>query len=411
MRSAKASETFLAGEIWGFVKLFLKPLMQMIFVSLFKPKSTDRLSTLFYETYSRAWDFAEHSISHHSFSLPSARGAGPVHRTNKLLSDLYGAKFSSLSLGGSSGALLTILTAVLPKIQPARDLILFDSICHQSAIGGLIFGRWKAIRMIRATHAEHQTVFPLTLASVRSTLEHHGPDKFAAIILVLPSYDGYQSPSECEAICAYARSHGITVIVDGAWDSLRFRRPQSQVPALSSISDVWISSPHKRGLTPSSLGCVLTDSEVIARYWDEALELGFRSSSISFVEVMIAEYRLSQVVAGEWNEDLNRADEAARQLRKRIPEIHSNLYVVRPADVQAAYHDPSHILLSTNRIDGLDARDWAETLSNHFAFDVEKATASTLLLLCGSPAHLNQIDQILACLKKALQQTMSESHD
>lgn len=407
----ETTEKIIRHEILGFVALTLKPLFKIVRHTFFSPNNSERLSELICETYSKLWDFAEHSISNQDFGLPSCIGTSPVHRVNNLLCRLYGAKFSSLSFGGSSGAMLTILTAVLPKLHPGRDLILFDDVCHQSTIGGLIFGRWKSVRLVRQKHSEHQTPFPLTFDALKYTVERHNPGRFAAIILVLPSYDGYQSPSECRKIYDYAQSHGITVIIDGAWDSLRFRQDSVNTPPLSSICDIWISSPHKRGLTPSSLGCMLTNKELIARHWDEALELGFRSSSVSFVEIMIAEHRLSQVVAGDWNESFAKADGAAQRLRRRIQDVHEDLYVVPPSDIQAEVNDLSHILISTHKIPLLDAREWAETLSRYFALDVEKATASTMLLLCASPDHLSHIDQIISSLKQALKQTLARRYE
>lgn len=389
-------------ESLSFVFMALRPLLIMTMITVFRPDKLKRLSTAFSELYSKLWDIGEHSISHHGFTLPSALGETPTHRINSLLSELYDAPFASLSFGGSSGALLTLLTAVVPKLQPNRDLILFDDTCHQSTIGGLIFGRWKAIRLERRITPKLETVSPVTFEAVKKAVELYGPDKFAAIILVLPSYDGFRSPSEDIKIYNYAKSHGILVIVDGAWDALRFRQPKSKAPPLSSICDVWVTSPHKRGLTPSSLGCILTKSETIARLWDDALDLGFRSSSVSFVEIMIAEHRLTQIVSGDWDRAFEQAQRAGEILSERIHEIHPNLHIVKPTDVQAETHDQTHILISVDGISNLDARRWAETLSQHFAIDVEKATSSTLLLLCGSPNHLTQIDTIIFLFKKAL---------
>lgn len=393
----------------SFTKLAMKPLLKMATASLFKPKDIDSQSNVFSELYSNLWDFAEHSISHDGLALPSSLGSGPVNRLNTLLSEIYGAKFSSLSFGGSSGALLTLLTAVFPKLYPRRNLILFDEVCHQSTIGGLIFGRWEAVRLTRDHHPSHKTVSPITFETLKTHIEYHGPEKFAAIILVGPSYDGFQSPSETLKIYTYAKSHGISVIIDGAWDAMRFRKSKSEAPPLSSICDVWITSPHKRGLTPSSLGCMLTNTETIARLWDEALDLGFRSSSVSFVECMIAEHRLEHIAAGKWDEHFDKAERAATQLNQRIADIHPEIYTVQPADVQAETKDPSHLLISTDKIPNFDAREWARLLTAEFALDVEKATATTLLLLCGSPLHLNQIDEIISRLKRAFIKAVAQS--
>ena len=402
-------------DIFVFIWLVLKPIIMMAVLTLLLSRNTRKLSRLFAGLYSKLWDYAEHSISHEGFNLPSSFSSGAVHRVNEHLCELYGSQYSSLSFGGSSGAMLTLLTGVFPKLYPNRDFILFDDVCHQSTIGGLIFGRWKAVRLPREKHQGSQSVCPIKFETVKTLIEQHGPENFAAIILVLPSYDGFRSPSEDKKIYQYAKSMDIPVIVDGAWDGLRFYNPQSQTPILASICDVWITSPHKRGLTPSSLGCILTNNKIIAQLWDEALDLGFRSSSVSFVEIMIAEHRLSQIQSGQWNKRFDRAFQAANLLRARIKEIHPELQIITPADVAAETHDPTHILISTQNILKLDARDWALTLANDFVIDVEKATSSSLLLLCGSPAHLGRTDLIISNFRDALATTLETqerlSHD
>lgn len=398
-------------HVLSFSWVLVKQLTKLVMKAIFTPEKSEKISKPFFEIYSNLWDLAEHSISHQGFHLPSALGGGSVSLVNKQLSQLYGMTYACLSFGGSSGALLTLLTAVLPKLQTHRDIILFDDICHQSAIGGLIFGRWKAVRISRIFHPKHHTAHPLSLATIKTTVEKHGADRIAAILLVLPSYDGFRSPSEDKKIYDYAKSQGICVVVDGAWDALRFRQNSQGSNTLSSICDVWVSSPHKRGLTPSSLGCILTNDETIAHLWDEALDLGFRSSSVSFVEIMIAEHRLSQVLSGEWEQGFEHAERAADILRSRVKDINSDLYCVEPSNLDAEQGDITHILISTERIANLDARDWANTLSTRFALDVEKATASTLLLLCGSPGHLEQIELIISTLKQALILTHQQSRD
>ncbi len=389
---------------WRFLKLLLAFLSRAVFKSI----RVETILAAFAEIYSTLWDLAEHSISHQDFNLPSALGDGPVHKVNAQLSKLYGMPFASLSFGGSSGALLTVLTAVLPKLHPHKDIVLFDDICHQSAIGGLIFGRWKAVRIPRNLHPKHHTVLPLKLATIKASVEKYGAKRIAALILVLPSYDGFRSPSEDQKIYAFAKAHGISVIVDGAWDAMRFRQDQSENNALETLCDVWVSSPHKRGLTPSSLGCVLTHDKQIAQFWDETLDLGFRSSSVSFVDIMIAEHRLSQILSGHWDKAFAQAETAANLLRTRVTEIHPDIRCVQAEDLGAEQGDVTHILISTANLPALDARDWANTLSQYFALDVEKTTPSTLLLICGSPSHLKQIPSIISTLRRSLRHTLDQ---
>jgi len=410
MKYTSETRSLRRKDIFAFAWLTLKSVLNLIRLTVLTPRQRVQLSTKFAELYSKLWDYAEHSISNQGFNLPSALGNGPIHRVNALLANLYEGRYASLSFGGSSGALLTLLTAVLPKLQPHRDLVLFDAVCHQSTIGGIIFGRWKAVRLPRALHPEHKTVVPLNFNDVKMAVETYGASRIAAIIIVLPSYDGFKAPSEDQKIYTYAKSHDITVIVDGAWDAARFRQKTPTAPKLETLCDVWVTSLHKRGLTPSSLGCILTHNETIARFWDEALDLGFRSSSISFVEIMIAEHRLEQIISGEWDSDFTQAGLSAMRLRKRVKDIHPDLYVVHPQHVQAETSDPAHILINTSQIPNFDARIWANQLSLNFDLDVEKATKSTLLLLCASAVHTRQIDKIILILTKALQMTLSQSN-
>ena len=122
---------------------------------------------------------------------------------------------------------------------------------------------------------------------------------------------------------------------------------------------------------------------------------------------MIAEHRLSQIQSGQWDQSFNDANRAAKILRSHIKDIHPDLQIITPGDVQAETHDSTHILISTENIPQLDARKWALTLATEFAIDVEKATSSSLLLLCGSPIHLGQIDVIISSFRDALKTTLA----
>jgi len=385
-----------------FIAMILKELFELFKIVLLFPHKIEAYGFHFAELYSKLWDYSEHSISNREFDLPSVFANGPVQNINSLLKKLYSGKYACLSFGGSSGAILTLLTAVIPKLRANQKLILFDSISHQSTIGGLIFGRWQAVRIPRNQSIKHGTVQPIKFETVKSIIEEHGPENFAAVILVLPPYDGFRSKSEEIKIHKYAKTHGILVIIDGAWDSAGFRYIEETEHPVTSHCDVWITSPHKRGFCPSSLGCIITNREDLARLWDEALDLGFRSSSVSFVEIMVAEHRLSQIVKGNLESAFQQAEKSAEILRRRINDIHADIYVVEPHHVGAESVDPAHILINTSNLQNFDARIWAQNLSLHFSLDVEKATSKTLLLLCASPAHQSQIDRILSTLKSSL---------
>jgi len=395
-------------RILTFVFVIGKQLLKLLFLALLRPQNAEALSFHFAELYSILLDFAEHSVSNPGFDLPTALGKGAANNVNRLLAKLYGGIYACLSYGGSSGAILTLLTAVLPKLHPDRELILFDEMCHQSTIGGLIFGRWKAVSIPRNVAKAHGTTKPITLADIKALVEKYGAKNLAAIFLVIPSYDGFRQKSEETSIYAYAKANGITLVIDAAWGSTAFRDNDGGEGQLASQCDVLITSPHKRGLCPSSLGCIITKREDIARIWDGALDLGFRSSSISFVETMVAEHRITQVLQGKWDIHFERAELAASTLRQRMSEVHPDVYVVEPDHVGADSSDPAHILVSTSNLANVDARLWAKHLSEHFAIDVEKATSTTLLLLCASPAHYAVINQTIEALRASLHMTINQ---
>ncbi len=389
-----------------FTLILFQRTFKLLWVGVFRPKHIEAYAHHFSELYSKLWDYAEHSISNRHFNLPTALGQGPAQAVNHKLAKLYKSSYACLSFGGSSGAILILLTAVLPKLQTTRKLILFDQNCHQSTIGGLVFGRWQAVRIPRVPNPNHGTTHPIECSAIISLVEKHGAQNVAAIFLVLPSYDGFRSKSEEMKIYKYAKSQGILLFIDGAWDATTFRAETNNGQSLLPLCDAWLTSPHKRGLLPSSLGCMITNNKHIAGIWDEALDLGFRSSSISFVDIMISEHRLNKTLNGEWNLAFSQADEAAQNLSERIPEIHPDIYAVRPEHVGAESLDPAHILISTSNLKSVDARVWAQYLSQHFDLDVEKATVTTLLLLCASPTHKPQINQTISSLRDSLQMTL-----
>jgi len=403
------SKNISLSRVWDFIAKISSQLWKFLKISLVQPRNVQALSSSFAELYSRLLDYAEHSISNQELDLPTTLGQGVSQKVNQLLAKLYGGKYACVSYGGTSGSILTLLIAVLPKRQLDRKVVLYDALCHQSVIGGLIFGRWQAVEVEREIDFQHGTSKPLNLETIQALVEEYGAENIAAIFLVVPTYDGFRSPSEEQKIYSYARGLGITVVTDAAWGSVDFlvSRENSRTHRLNC--DVLVTSPHKRGMTPSSIGCIITDDKRIAELWDQALDLGFRSSSLSFVDTMIAEHRLLQILHGEWDFALNRAEEAALIIRERVSEIHPELYTVTPEHVGAEQFDAAHILISTSNMKGLDARLWAKTLSEDFSIDVEKATATTILLLCGSPTHFNQIDNTLNAMRSALQKTLNQS--
>lgn len=398
------SELKLA-NVARFTSHIVKQSSDMLSHALNSPDDIDGFSAQFAQLYSDMICFAECSTSYPGVNLPTSRCDSAIGNINRLLTQLYGSRYASLSQGGSSGAMLTLMTAVLPKLHPKRKVVLFDEYSHQSLIGGLIFSRVQAVKIKRRFFEDHGTASPIQLSDIKSAVRAIGADNIAACVIVNPSYDGFRDHAQERAIYVYLKDNNITVVNDGAWGPMAFTGNASGAGLLNKCSDICITSLHKRGLTPSSTGCVLTDCDQIARLWDMALDLGFRSTSPSFVNALVTEHRLIQILNGEWDEIFKRIEQGAAEFRNRICEIHSEVYIVTPAMVGADYVDPAHILISTSSLD-IDARSWAQLLSAEYNIFIEKATKSNLLLLIGSPLSQEELDYTLHAMHSSLMEIL-----
>jgi len=221
-----------------------------------------------------------------------------------------------------------------------------------------------------------------------------------------PGMPGFRNHSHEREICTFLQSLNITLVNDGAWGPMATKRNAAGAELLSQCSDVNITSLHKRGVT-GSLGCMTTDREDIARLWDMALDLGFRSTSPSFVSAMVAEHRLAQLLNGDWDEKIAQSTRGSNDLRRRVNEIHENIYIVTPEMVGADFGDPAHVLISTTSLP-IDARLWGHVLSDEYGIQVEKVTKKSMLLLMGTPISNNALDYTIKSLQLSLASLLSK---
>lgn len=382
---------------------------ELLILATKNPNDISTFSNKFVQLYSELFCFAEGSTSYSGYKLPTALGDGAISNINSLLSELYQTRFACLSYGGSSGALLTLMTAVLPKLHPNRKVIIFDELSHQSLNGGLLFGRWQAVKIPRNFYSHHDTYSPLRLRDIQRCVEAVGAESIAACVIVNPSYCGFRNHSSCEQeIFSYLQSLNITLVNDGAWGPMAIRGNAAGAELLNQCSDVNITSLHKRGIT-GSLGCMTTNRDDIAKHWDVALDLGFRSTSPSFVCAMVAEHRLAQLLNGDWDEKIAQITRRSNDLRRRINEVHEDIYIVTPEMVGADFGDPAHVLISTSSLP-IDARLWGHMLSDEYGIQVEKVTKKSMLLLMGTPISNDDLDFTIKSLQSSLATLLSKSN-
>lgn len=162
---------------------------------------------------------------------------GLIRSAQERLSRLYGTKESFFCVNGSTGALLSAISAAVPK----NGQILVARNCHKAVYHGMY------LRELNPTYLYPQTdpklginggIFP---SHVERCLRENGG--IQGILITSPTYDGIVS--DVESIAGLAHERGIPLIVDEAHGShFRFSSyfPKS---AAELGADVVIQSFHK----------------------------------------------------------------------------------------------------------------------------------------------------------------------
>lgn len=393
--------------ILNFVKLLFSHGGRLFCHAMLKPKDIDGVTYKFGQLYSDMLSYSEFSISQSFYELPLTLGEGGTHSINKLLARLYRSQYACLTYAGSSGAMLSVLTAVLPRLCRGKDVIVIDSNSHQSTVGAVLLGRWSVTTLNRNYHPEHGTCAPISLADVKQVVESVGAHRISAFVMVNSSYDGFfPQRSESLEIYLYLKSKSIYVILDGAWTAISASFLRERAAILSDVSDCVVVSLHKKGVGAESAACIYTNDENIAREIDVANDLGYRTTSPSAVTTLVTEHRLIKLLNGEWDEHFTKVHRSADLFRSKVKDIHPDLYVVSPEMVNADYVDPMHILISASNLD-IDARHWARRLQTHHGIVVEKATRTGVLLIWGSHDHIQSIDETICGLRDCLNEIIN----
>ena len=363
----------------------------------------------FADLYSYLLGSAEHSMSVPGcdpITVGDETGS-PVGRLNRLIAQLWDMPFGRLSPGGSSGALLTTLVGVVPKIAGDRSIILIDCLAHQSAFGALGLAGYKTAIIERKYRPEIDCHEPLRLEKIRQVVESIEPDQIAAVLIVSPTYDGFRDVEEEKRIVDYLRAKGIVSVFDAAWGSACTYK-LACFPAFPR-PDILICSPHKKSLTASSHGVILTTSKDIADAIDETGRCGTVSTSPSYINLMVSEHRLLLLAEGDFTSGFLSAQHIAECIAGRITEVHPRLSIINKTQVRASHAEPTHLLINTIDL-GMDARAWAEILSARFGLICEKATRGNLLLLIGSDMDSQSVEALLEVLKSSLGEALHLSN-
>ena len=357
----------------------------------------------FADFYSGLSDLAEFSISTAGFS-----GLNDIHPESFLYNlcertaAVFRAPCARLCLGGTSHSMLMLIGKILPEwVDRRRTIVLTDVQCHQSVLGGVDIGRWEMCKLSRDYHAKFGVSAPLTLESVIKTTKAVGTEKIAALVYNPVSYDGFRNCAQEQDIYNFCQKNGIKVLCDFAWSPAYSLYPSdNQTASLLDYCDSCASSPHKKGLFPSSVSVLLFKDRAMTSHVIEAGRLGWFTTSPSYGLLQLIDFRLVQMEMGLITTALADVVEVSQNLRAAFDNISPYLHCVQPHDVGADYQEPSHILLSSQE-SGLDCRVLCKWLSEHAYTDWEKASKQTGLFLV-SQRHKPLQARIIDDLERAL---------
>lgn len=160
-----------------------------------------------------------------------------IKEAENLAARLYGADRAYFMINGTTGAIHTMLMAVLNP----NDKVLVPRNAHRSMIGGIILAGAEPVYMNVDVDDEFGIPLGVSVATIKKTILANPAAK--AIALVYPSY--YGVTIDLAEVAAFAHQRGLVVLVDEAHGAhLKFsdRLPRQ---ALDLGADIVAQSTHK----------------------------------------------------------------------------------------------------------------------------------------------------------------------
>lgn len=189
--------------------------------------------------------------------------------------DCYGSDSTYFLINGSSGGILSAISAVVEK----NDTIVVARNCHKAVYNGIYLNELKPIYIYPEIVEEFGVAGEIKADAVKGVLESNPDAK--AVVLTSPTYEGFVS--DISSIAEVVHEFGIPLIVDEAHGAhLKYSDdfPQS---ALENGADIVIQSVHKTlpSLTQTALLHV-KDGFVSKKRLETYLSI-YQSSSPSYI--------------------------------------------------------------------------------------------------------------------------------
>ena len=365
--------------------------------------SADSFDFAFAELLSYLNDATEFSISTPEFTpLVDCSPHSMFGKLCNRAARAFRAPYAHIGFGGSSLSLLMTIGKILPLYSARnRSIALMDSLCHQSVLGGIDIANYNGVKINREYVPSLGVAAPINFEMVKTAVEKFGSHNISTLIYNPVSYDGLRNRADEKKIFYFCEEKNITVIGDFAWSPYYGMEGYGEESgSLIDHCHISVTSPHKKGLFPSPTSVILYRDKALQELFVEAGRLGWATTSPSYQNLMLVDFRLALIETGIISERLSKVVGFSQTLRAKLRNISDELIVLDPLLVGADYQDPAHILLSSHQ-SGLDCRLLARELQKTARLDLEKSTKQTVLFLAGG-AQLHQIDHITSAFSDAL---------
>lgn len=201
---------------------------------------------------------------------------GIIQELNEFATAMYGTVESRLLVNGSTGGLLTAISACCSyggKILVARN-------CHKAVYNGISLRGLGAIYV----YPQAEPVFGLNGSispeAIKEALEAN--EDVQAVLITSPTYDGVVS--DIEAISRIVHAHGLPLIVDEAHGAhLPFSRGLFPESSLKKGGDIVIQSLHKTLPAFTQTALLHVNSQRVDREKVHKYLAVFQSSSPSYI--------------------------------------------------------------------------------------------------------------------------------
>lgn len=252
---------------------------------------------------------------------------GIIKRLLKRLENVYKCKNIFLSFNGSTGAILTAISAVVDS----NDRILIARNCHKSVYNGVFLRKCKVDYIYPQIDTKTGINLDISPEKVDNILKNNN---YKALVITSPTYEGVIS--DISKIAQIAHKYGVLLIVDaahGAHIGINEGKTCAQMGA-----DIVVMSLHKTlpCFTQTAVLCVENDTLIdkIQQYFEI-----FETTSPSYLFMSGVEACLDYI---EEEKDFFKKNQMLLEFRKSLSNM-NNLKLFEPSSL----YDTSKIVITT----------------------------------------------------------------